>query len=403
MHTESCGAYYQGQYVHLSLTAEELQIATSPPEPVERWPLDGLFAVHRSASDATLLFFVSDRVQRLDFSQCDGDDALFTAIAGTLPPKPPRFHVLLNPVAGGGNGKRVWEETVEPMLKMARVAYTFAETTRQALSSFSPDPEDALIVMSGDTTLHDILNALLPSRVHRIGIIPTGTGNALALSLDLTTVASACARILRGRTRPLLAMHAECPGRWSTWAFMVVSFGFHCQVVWLGDRLRWLFGRKSYLVAGRIQFLLYRRYVGDLSLAGVRQLAKAPSGAGDMVFGEEEEEQVAVPNGKFVYFVATKQHSLERGFCITPLASPSDMWMDVLAVDAPRKTMGAAFVKVSQGQHVAMLSESYYKARRMEVRMKRKTRVCLDGKFGKVPAGEVLRVEVKDPGIRVFC
>jgi diacylglycerol kinase family enzyme len=106
-----------------------------------------------------------------------------------------KFHFLINPISGGGQGKVVFDFLPEIMRSMAfadsewkrelSVYENFETQIKQAFQS-----TECLIAVGGDGTAASIFTVLLQHKEYRdvkIGLIPLGTGNDLARVLNLYT------------------------------------------------------------------------------------------------------------------------------------------------------------------------------------------------------------------------
>ena len=104
-----------------------------------------------------------------------------------------KFHFLINPISGGGQGRNVFDFLPQIMESMGFIPSEWhAELTvhqgldaqiEQALRS-----TECLIAVGGDGTVSAVLKTLLDSGLApqvRIGLIPLGTGNDLARVLNL--------------------------------------------------------------------------------------------------------------------------------------------------------------------------------------------------------------------------
>jgi diacylglycerol kinase family enzyme len=104
-----------------------------------------------------------------------------------------KFHFLINPVSGGGQGQKVFDFLPEIMGSMGFSAEEwradlslrdgFAEQIHSALQA-----TECLIAVGGDGTVSAVLKVLMESgrsQDVRIGLIPLGTGNDLARVLNL--------------------------------------------------------------------------------------------------------------------------------------------------------------------------------------------------------------------------
>ncbi len=104
-----------------------------------------------------------------------------------------KFHFLINPISGGGQGKEVFDFLPEIMRSMDfkedewmrefSIKDLFEEQIRDALAS-----SQCLIAVGGDGTMTAVFSVLLRHEEFRhikIGLIPLGTGNDLARVLNL--------------------------------------------------------------------------------------------------------------------------------------------------------------------------------------------------------------------------
>ncbi|MCL2281747.1 MAG: hypothetical protein FWC26_00335 [Fibromonadales bacterium] len=103
-----------------------------------------------------------------------------------------KFHFLINPVSGGGQGKIVFDFLPEIMRSMAfgedewkrefSIYEHFSEQVKEALEN-----SECVIAVGGDGTAAVVFAALLQHEEYRhvkIGLIPLGTGNDLARVLN---------------------------------------------------------------------------------------------------------------------------------------------------------------------------------------------------------------------------
>lgn len=108
--------------------------------------------------------------------------------------------MIVNPAGGKGFAKRVWEETVKPIFELAGADFVVSftgppssPTNASALARSHPsETYDALVALSGDGIVHELLNGLATHGTGRarevlrqtpIVHVPCGSGNALATSL----------------------------------------------------------------------------------------------------------------------------------------------------------------------------------------------------------------------------
>uniref|UniRef100_A0A671THK1 sphingosine kinase n=1 Tax=Sparus aurata TaxID=8175 RepID=A0A671THK1_SPAAU len=108
--------------------------------------------------------------------------------------RPCRMMLLVNPQSGKGQALTLYNNHIQRMLNEAGVPHTLVITERQnhareLVKEADLSQWDALVIMSGDGLLFEVINGLLdrPDWEEAIrtplGILPGGSGNALAASV----------------------------------------------------------------------------------------------------------------------------------------------------------------------------------------------------------------------------
>jgi len=147
--------------------------------------------------------------------------------------------VVVNPAAGNGGGKRVYERDVEPVLRCAlgeidghrsasRLDVVVTESrgdAHAAASRLDLDAYAAVVCVGGDGTLAEVRNGLAGRADKRdsaraaalpVGVVPAGSGNAVAKSLaffanEPCDAASAALAVARGGTMAMDAADVFVP------------------------------------------------------------------------------------------------------------------------------------------------------------------------------------------------
>lgn len=104
-----------------------------------------------------------------------------------------KFHFLINPISGGGQGKVIQEFLPEIMASMDfkdeewKSEFTQAEGMKEQIQQ-ALESTETLVAVGGDGTVSAVLSTMLLggfSQKVKIGLIPLGTGNDLARVLNL--------------------------------------------------------------------------------------------------------------------------------------------------------------------------------------------------------------------------
>ena len=130
-----------------------------------------------------------------------------------------KLKVLINPVGGPGKALPLFQSRIRPVLEAAGCIMNVTVTTHvnhgleiaQTLSL--EEGYDAIVCVSGDGMLHEVLNGLAQRADARealqtpVAPIPTGSGNAVALNLlgvaEGFNLALACLNLIKGQVMPL--------------------------------------------------------------------------------------------------------------------------------------------------------------------------------------------------------
>lgn len=170
-----------------------------------------------------------------------------------------RIYIFHNPVAGTSNPTQV-KEVLTSVLREKGIDYTYHQTrpdenikalTQQAVAQ----GYDSIWAVGGDGTVSEVANGLIGSHQAALGIIPTGSGNALARELGIPlTVESACQTLLDDSHKRLLdAMQVR-----DTHYLLTVSVGVGAQTMAETDRSqKRKLGRLAYILNG-LRLLLSR-------------------------------------------------------------------------------------------------------------------------------------------------
>ncbi|QRG36175.1 hypothetical protein FDK38_000507 [Candidozyma auris] len=212
------------------------------------------------------------------------------------------------------------------------VATTSAESIAEFASSLPSSPQPKLvIILGGDTSISEFVNGIggsFNSGLIDLAVIPTGTGNALALSLGIGDVHSALRRLFTSTlSKPLNVYSALLPegtqkvfrGEFvgnapKKYYFLVVlSWAFHASLVADSDteELR-QYGNERFKIAAGQNLSRPQKYEGAVLL--------------------KSKEKVVKTNGPFSYLIVTPVQEFEPGFRISPRGNVFDSSLYVLTV-----------------------------------------------------------------------
>jgi diacylglycerol kinase (ATP) len=242
--------------------------------------------------------------------------------------------LLVNPTAGKGRAVGTVAKVTERLragganvaILVGRDAEDASALARQAVS----DGVDAVVALGGDGMVHLALNVVAGTETP-LGIVPAGTGNDLAATLQLPTKDPvAAAEVLVDRLngsgpRPMDAVRVG-----DKWFGCVLGAGFDSRVNDRANRMSWPRGRMRYNLAILAELRVFRPLPFVLELDGERW--------------ETEAMLVAVGNAK----------SYGAGMKVTPDAEIDDGVVDVQVLGPVSKPeFLKTFPKVFKGTHVS--------------------------------------------------
>ncbi|ORX90341.1 hypothetical protein K493DRAFT_318044 [Basidiobolus meristosporus CBS 931.73] len=182
--------------------------------------------------------------------------------------------LLLNPASGTKRALSIYEKIVLPMLEMAGVQHTLIKTERplhakEIAETYDYKQYDAAATISGDGLLHEFLNGVLArddwkeARTTPIGIIPAGSGNALAMSVGTPSPELSTVNMITGSTRPFDIMVTKLADDSIRHSFVMATWGYVADVDIESEKLRWA-GPARLTIYALLRLLNLRSYEGKI-------------------------------------------------------------------------------------------------------------------------------------------
>lgn len=199
--------------------------------------------------------------------------------------RPCRMMLLVNPQSGKGQALTLYNNHIQRMLNEAGVIHTLVITERQnhareMMREADLSQWDALVIMSGDGLLYEVINGLLERSDWEeairtpLGILPGGSGNALAASIHHYSGASpvsseellvSCGFLLcKGLVSrmDLVSIHLSSGPR--LFSFLSLAWGFVADVDIESEKYRHV-GAARFTVGTLVRLASLRVYKGKLA------------------------------------------------------------------------------------------------------------------------------------------
>ncbi|XP_028841662.1 sphingosine kinase 1 [Denticeps clupeoides] len=259
------------QRVELRLRVASLPDARANLEEAERWA--------RAVGDAT----------RRDAWRRGG------VVCGEVP-RPCRVMLLLNPQSGRGQAQILYTTHIQRMLTEAAVPHTLFITDRQnhareLVREADLSQWDALVILSGDGLLFEVVNGLMEREDWEeaiqtpLGILPGGSGNALAASINYYSgspyvygeeLLVSCGFLLaRGLLSPLDLVSLHLASGRRVFSFLSLAWGFVADVDIESERYRQV-GTIRFMVGTAVRLAGLRVYQGRLAFLPISETEEKP-------------------------------------------------------------------------------------------------------------------------------
>lgn len=217
---------------------------------------------------------------------------------------------------------------------------------------------DAVLVLGGDGTMHDVVNALHINNALDIPVLlfPAGSGNAFNHDFDSLTYQKAASRLRQFRVLPIDLMKIEMDGH-AYVSFNMIGWGLINDISRLSEEMRWV-GPMRYTLSALIQML------------------PNPSSKLRVKIDADNYEDYF----SFILILNTKHTG--KGMKMAPMADLQDGLMDVLLV---RKTqlinLVKLFPKIYSGKHIKSKLVEYRQVKQIEIESEFSQNLTIDGEI----------------------
>ncbi|XP_029364779.1 sphingosine kinase 1 [Echeneis naucrates] len=212
--------------------------------------------------------------------------------------RPCRVMILVNPHSGRGQALHLFTGHMQGMLTEAAVPYTLVITehqnhAREVVRKADLSQWDALVIMSGDGLLFEVINGLMEREDWReaiqtpLGILPGGSGNALAASVhhysqsppawNEELLLSCGFMLCKGLVGSLDLVSVHLASRQRLFSFLSLAWGFVADVDIESEKYRHV-GAIRFLMGTLVRLASLRVYQGKLAYLPVKEVPKVPKG-----------------------------------------------------------------------------------------------------------------------------
>ncbi|MBP9996638.1 MAG: YegS/Rv2252/BmrU family lipid kinase [Lachnospiraceae bacterium] len=297
------------------------------------------------------------------------------------------YHIILNPSSRSGRGMKIWLKQIEPILKERGIKYELymtkgddknAPMVQEIMSKYDGTERINLIVLGGDGTVNEVVQAIDDYDKVQLSIIPTGSSNDLARDIGISVdPADALRHLLDEPTSidmDLGVVHYEnslvrngnmsIPDRY----FMVsTGIGFDAAVC-------------EEAMHSKLKNALNRCGLGKLTYLSValKQLIATKYITGELILDGDEDNIISLEK---LLFVAGMNHRFEGGgFMFGPEADATDGLIDMCVVSKlPKPKILRVLPSAFKGKHFAFDGVDSYRASSYAIRTSEPLWVHTDG------------------------
>ena len=294
----------------------------------------------------------------------------------------PRYYVILNPVAGKGNGlhmrPRIEENLTRLGLDYALVLTEYPEHATRLAQKALADGFDVIVASGGDGTVNEVLNGIMTSGENKkhstvLAVIPVGRGNDFAFSMGIPTNVDEACNLLAHDPQMKIDVGRVVSERYPNGLYFGngVGMGFDAMVGFVAAKMR-ISGILSYLVAAiKTMFIYYKTPTVELVLDGTATQVPAL--------------MICTMNGR----------RLGGSFMMTPNSKPNDGLFDLLIVrEVPRRQMPGLMGLVMKGTQDTHPAVTTARAKKISLRaLKGSLPAHADG-VTLCEAGEAISIEI---------
>jgi len=259
-----------------------------------------------------------------------------------------RLYVLIlaiNPISGRGHARKralvAKKYFADLGVRAALVEGNSLVDFRQKLIyKLENEPVSGVVAFGGDGFIHEIIQHIVPREIS-LGVIPCGTGNDFARSIDIYRLSLNQQLELIAQTK---SRSIDLGRVGSTWFVAILSTGFDALVNDRANAMQWPKGRMRYNIAMIEKIVALRAHSYRIRLDGE--------------FVDVQATLVTVANGP----------SYGGGMKVCPDATLTDGLFDVMVLGKVSRTeLLKVFPKVYSGRHVGHPAVTFYRCREIEI------------------------------------
>tara|TARA_Y100001970_G_C14173259_1_gene825411 strand:- start:620 stop:1510 length:891 start_codon:yes stop_codon:yes gene_type:complete len=281
-----------------------------------------------------------------------------------------KFLIIINPNSGKRKSVSVFEKILKPSLEHNSINYKSKITTcsghaEQIIESIDLLNFNAILVLGGDGTMHEVINGLLKREDGinlPIGNIPTGSGNSLLYDLGKFDIKDTINIILKNKIRKIDILELSTLNK-KIYSMNLIGWGMGNDIGLRAEKMRWL-GPMRYNVASLIEILKYKGRQATIKI-----------------------DSIKYDNSYALITICNTIH-VGKGMKMAPNASLNDKKMDIIMIkdNFSKFELLKLFPQLFSGNHIKNKKVTYIQAETFSLKSLKNDVLNIDGEIkGETP------------------
>ena len=247
-----------------------------------------------------------------------------------------KYFIIINPNSGIKKSVNIFNSIISPELNKRGHTVESQITERQyhakkIIQKINLKDKDAVLVLGGDGTMHEVINGLLcraDGIKLPIGNLPTGSGNSLLYDLGKYDVPTTLNNILKHKVKKVDVLKVSTSKK-IIYSINLVGWGMGNDIGLLAEKLRWI-GPMRYNIASIIEIFRYKGRKAEIII----------------------DEQKFSEN--YALITACNTIHVGKGMKMAPNASLNDGKMDIVMIknNFSKLELLNLFPKLFTGEHI---------------------------------------------------
>jgi len=281
-----------------------------------------------------------------------------------------KFLIIINPNSGKRKSVSIFKKNLKPSLEYNSINYKTKTTkhsghAEQIIESINLLNFNAILVLGGDGTMHEVINGLLKREDGinlPIGNIPTGSGNSLLYDLGKFDIKDTINIILKNKIRKIDILELSTLNK-KIYSMNLIGWGMGNDIGLRAEKMRWL-GPMRYNVASLIEILKYKGRQATIKIDSIKY------------------------DDSYALITICNTIHVGKGMKMAPNASLNDKKMDIIMIkdNFSKFELLKLFPQLFSGNHIKNKKVTYIQAETFSLKSLKNDVLNIDGEIkGETP------------------